>query len=170
MWKSVSGCQTHLFSFLLLESWESVFRKVCWLCKTTLILLKPGWMEVRLSANQNVSLMVFRDEAYSDTPSITAAPGCALRAYSSHRLVVVHLQSALARYDMKQQWEPQIITSFGSSNSQMENFVLYSTVNPVSKILFLISVLSMPVASLNAIQHIQSVGFTCWTRGLFSHI
>ena len=58
---------------------------------------KPGWMEVRLSANQNVSLMVFRDEVYSDTPSITAAPGCALQANSSRRLVNVHLQSALAR-------------------------------------------------------------------------
>lgn len=57
---------------------------------------KPGWMEVRLSANQNVSLMVFGDEVYSDTPLITAALGCALQAYSSRRLVIVHLQSTLA--------------------------------------------------------------------------
>lgn len=67
------------------------------LCQTTLILLKLGRVEVRLSANQNLSLMVFRDEVYSDTPSITAAPGCALQAYSSHKLVTVHLQSTLAR-------------------------------------------------------------------------
>lgn len=62
------------FSFVLLERWETVFREVCWLCQTVLVFLKPEWMEVRLSANQNVSLMVFRDEVYSDTPSITAAP------------------------------------------------------------------------------------------------
>lgn len=84
------------FSFLLLERWETVFKEVCWRCQTALILLKPGWMEVRLSANQNVSLLVFRDEVYSDTPSITAAPASELQVHSSHRLVMVHLQSALA--------------------------------------------------------------------------
>ena len=75
MWKSVSRCQW--------LSW-TVFGEVHWLCQTTLILLNLGWMEVRLSANQNVSLMVFRDEVYSDTPLITAVPGCALQTYSSH--------------------------------------------------------------------------------------
>lgn len=71
----VGGCLGLIFfSFVLLERWETVFREVCWLCQTVLVFLKPEWMEVRLSANQNVSLMVFRDEVYSDTPSITAAP------------------------------------------------------------------------------------------------
>lgn len=67
------------------------------LCQTTLSLLKLGQVEVRLSANQNLSLMVFRDEVYSDTPSITAALGCAHQAYSLHKLVTVHLQLTLAQ-------------------------------------------------------------------------
>lgn len=62
-----------------------MFREVRWLCQTALILLKPGRMEVRLSANQNVSVIVFRDKVYSKHPIDHGSTGmCAPSLFIMH--------------------------------------------------------------------------------------
>lgn len=71
----VSACLGLIFfhCFFLEELEESLLRGMLALPQYT---LKPRWMEVRLGANKNLSVMVFRDGgSYSNTPLITAEPG-----------------------------------------------------------------------------------------------
>lgn len=170
MWKSVSRCQwlpwTHLFSFLFagaLGDW--VFREVVrWPCQTPLILLKPGWMEVRLSANQNVSLMVCRDEVLLWHPIDHGSARTHTRSLfitqTGDCSSLVDTRSLRHEGGMK---TPKLWVALAPPLLTWET-VECSTVNPVCKILLHQSVVTMPVVSLSVswLSRCRSVFSTLW--------
>lgn len=124
-------------------------------------------MEVRLSANQNVSPRVFRDEAYSDTPSITAAPGmCAACLFITQTHTHTHSRWFISsRCSLGKTWRRN------EKNKKKTNYVWFHLVQssdgkpcPMSNCQS--SVLDIIISYFSWLSS-ASAGSTSWTQVLF---